>query len=626
MFIVIVLLLYLYFLNNNLKSLFHGLSDISYQFQFKPSFVRFIMCGIFYYDQIRTETRIPMTLLQTLQFNFAKMSHRGPDNSRFCVQGNRCIGFHRLAINGLASTGDQPFNLLDCELICNGEIYNHRQLIHAHGFEDACVSGSDCEVIIHLYRLFNGDMQATLRELDGVFSLVLIDRLNDTVHIARDPFGVRSLYIGTSSDYERDISVASEMKALQYCAHVEQFPGGCYMTVTKTQPSAHVNTRFNTQLQPYYKDLIMDDNLEVPYVYDFGKFTPLYLEDANPSQEQLEANACTLLRNLFELAVCKRLMSERPVGCLLSGGLDSSVVTALVVKHMPPGTVVNTYAIGLEGSVDLKWARKVADHLGTRHHEVCLTEQQFLDAIDSTIYQIESYDTTTVRASVGNYLVSKYIYENTDNVVIFCGDMSDEIFGSYRGFTKAPNDDAFGSENVRMVRDVRYFDLLRSDKSISGAGLEARVPFADKTLLEFVMSLPPWMKRFGEGAEYAVEKHLLRKAFDGLLPDDVMWRRKEAFSDGVSGHDRTWVQIIKEYMDKRVSDIELDIATTMNKYGHNAPYDKESYYYRSVFARHFPGKGRAKTIPYFWRHPFCEGVLDPSARLLKDVYSAENQS
>ena len=335
------------------------------------------------------------------------------------------------------------------------------------------------------------------------------------------------------------------------------------------------------------------------------------------------------MRNLFESAVCKRLMSERPVGCLLSGGLDSSITTALVVKHMAkaqaPGTVVDTYGIGLEGSVDLKWARRVAEHLGTRHHEVCLTEQQFLEAIDSTIYQIESYDTTTVRASVGNYLVSKHIYNNTDNVVIFCGDMSDEIFGSYRGFTKAPSDHAFGGENVRMVRDVRYFDLLRSDKSISGAGLEARVPFADKTFLEFIMSLPPWMKRFGEGADYAVEKHLLRRAFDGLLPDDVLWRRKEAFSDGVSGHERTWVQIIKEYVDKRVSDVEVSIANDLNKFRHNAPYDKESYYYRTVFDRHFPGKGRAETIPYFWRHPFCEGVLDPSARLLKDVYAAENQ-
>jgi asparagine synthase (glutamine-hydrolysing) len=565
-----------------------------------------------------------MDKLHTLQTNFAKISHRGPDNSRFIVNGQRCIGFHRLAINGLESSGDQPFSLLGCELICNGEIYNHGELVQKYGFSDAYVSGSDCEVIIHLYRMFNGDMQATLRELDGVFSLVLVDRDRDLVHIARDPFGVRALYIGTSSDYERDISVASEMKALQHCGHVEQFPGGCFMTASKVGvASSDENVpKFETKLQPYYPGLWLDETRDVPYVYNFGTFS----SDDDADKENLEVSACTQMRNLFELAVCKRLMSERPVGCLLSGGLDSSVTTALVVKHMAkvPRTV-DTYAVGLKGSVDLTWARRVAEHLGTRHHEVCLTEQQFLDAIDATIYQIESYDTTTVRASVGNYLVSRYIYDNTDNVVIFCGDMSDEIFGSYRGFTKAPSDHAFAKENGRMVRDVRFFDLLRSDKSISGAGLEARVPFADKTFLEFVMSLPPWTKRFGAGAEHAVEKHLFRNAFDGLLPDDVLWRRKEAFSDGVSGHDRTWVQIIKEYVDKRITDVEVSLANDMCKYKHNAPYDKESYYYRTVFDRHFPGKGRAETIPYFWRHPFCEGTLDPSARLLKDVYAAENQ-
>jgi len=571
------------------------------------------MCGIFYYDAVGS-SRIPMHALAALQQNFAKLSHRGPDNSRFIVNGQCCIGFHRLAINGLTPAGDQPFSLMGCELVCNGEIYNHVALIEKHGLN--CASGSDCEVIIHLYKLFNGDMCATLRELDGVFSLVLVDRERDRVHVARDPFGVRSLYIGSSSDYESDISVASEMKALQHCDHVEQFPGGCCMTVSKT------NKTFETRLQPYYPKLAVDETQDVPYIYNFG--TASFGDDVNAPPAALEASACASVRELFEAAVCKRLMSERPVGCLLSGGLDSSIVTALVVKHSP-GVVVNTYAVGLEGSVDLKWARRVSEYLGTRHHEVCLTEQQFLDAIDATIYQIESYDTTTVRASVGNYLVSQYIYNNTDNVVIFCGDMSDEIFGSYRGFTKAPSDHAFAQENGRMVRDVRYFDLLRSDKSISGTGLEARVPFADKTFLEFVMSLPPWMKRFGEGADYSVEKHLLRTAFEGLLPEDVMWRRKEAFSDGVSGHDRTWVQIIQEYMDKRVSSTEFSIANDLHKFKHNAPYDKESYYYRTVFAQCFPGKGRAETIPYFWRHPFCKGTLDPSARLLKDIYVAGEQ-
>jgi asparagine synthase (glutamine-hydrolysing) len=263
-----------------------------------------------------------------------------------------------------------------------------------------------------------------------------------------------------------------------------------------------------------------------------------------PTVEDTEENICKNIAKLFEEAVVKRLMSDRKVGALLSGGLDSSAVVAVMCRHMPAKDL-NTYSIGLEGSTDLVWARRVADYLGTNHHEVCLTEKQFLNAIDDTIYQIESYDTTSVRASVPNYLVSKYISNNSDDCVIYCGDMSDEIFGSYRGFMKAQSEEDFCAENVRMVRDVCYFDLLRSDKSISGAGLEARVPFADKKFLQYVMSIPARYKIFNDER---IEKYIFRKAFQGLLPDDILWRRKEAFSDGVSSADggRTWVQMINK--------------------------------------------------------------------------------
>jgi asparagine synthase (glutamine-hydrolysing) len=314
---------------------------------------------------------------------------------------------------------------------------------------------------------------------------------------------------------------------------------------------------------------------------------------------------------MFEEAVVKRLMSDRKVGALLSGGLDSSSVVAIMCRHMPAKDL-NTYSIGLKGSTDLAWAQKVADYLGTNHHEICLTEEQFLNAINDTIYQIESYDTTSVRASVPNYLVSKYIFENTEDCVIYCGDMSDEIFGSYRGFMKAQSEDEFKRENERMVRDVCYFDLLRSDKSISGAGLEARVPFADKKFLQYVMSIPPKYKMF---SDERIEKYIFRKAFDGLLPDDILWRRKEAFSDGVSGHERSWFQIIREHIDKNVKNEEYNKYNEITEYTsiHNSPYDKESYYYRNIFEFFFPNCEKA--IPYFWRHPFCE-EKDPSARLL----------
>jgi asparagine synthase (glutamine-hydrolysing) len=268
------------------------------------------------------------------------------------------------------------------------------------------------------------------------------------------------------------------------------------------------------------------------------------------------------------------------------------------------------------------WARRAANYLGTCHHEVCLSEQEFLDAIEDTVHQIESYDTTSVRASLPNFLISKYISQHSDDVVIFCGDMSDEIFGSYRGFTKAPSDEDFKRENERMIRDVRYFDLLRSDKTISGAGLEARVPFADKAFLKYVMEIPPRFKRFDDER---IEKYLLRKAFDGqgYLPDDLLWRRKEAFSDGVSGNSgRTWVQMIKEHVETKVSDVEYGayvktITELKNRIQNenNLPYDKESFYYRKIFENFFPEKSD-NAIPYYWRHPFCSNV-DPSARLLE---------
>jgi asparagine synthase (glutamine-hydrolysing) len=338
---------------------------------------------------------------------------------------------------------------------------------------------------------------------------------------------------------------------------------------------------------------------------------------AGADDTKTEKDICDDIRLLFTKAVVKRLMSERPVGCLLSGGLDSSLVTAIVARELKgaaPDVVLNTYSIGLEGSVDLYWARRVAEYLGTCHHEVALKEDDFLNAIHDTIYQTESYCTTTIRASVGNYLISKYIQQQSDDVVIYCGDMSDEIFGSYRGFLKAPSDADFQRENERMIRDVRFFDLLRSDKSISGAGLEARVPFADKAFLTYVMRIPARFKRFNDER---MEKYLLRKAFqnEGLLPDDVLWRRKEAFSDGVSSAcGRSWVQMIKEYADRVITDKEFNNKEHDLYSLYNPPYDKESFYYRRVFESIYDGRG--ETIPYYWRHPFCEGVLDPSARLL----------
>jgi asparagine synthase (glutamine-hydrolysing) len=619
------------------------------------------MCGIFYFE---TVSRIALAQLKTLQETWIVSSHRGPDKSVFMKDDTRAWGFHRLSINGMEPAADQPFHLKNCRLICNGEIYNFRSLIEEFGLEGEYQSGSDCEIIIHLYRKIG--IHETLRRLDGVFGFVLHDYDNDLTYVARDPVGVRSLYIGVcrhdgafGGEYSDSlcvslnpdhygICIASEMKSIHVlCDTIAQFPAGCYMEYSgaDSEDGTAVFKSYYENASIYYdSDKVVlkrtnDEsmlecqvkNLRVRYSYPVAS-----MPGEGGGAEVAEADVCRNIRELFTAAVKKRLMSERPVGCLLSGGLDSSLVTAIVARELKktaPDTVLNTYSIGLTGSVDLIWARRVAEYLGTCHHEVALTERDFLDAIHETIYQTESYCTTTIRASVGNYLISKYIQQQSDDVVIYCGDMSDEIFGSYRGFLKAPTDADFKAENERMIRDVRFFDLLRSDKSISGAGLEARVPFADKAFLTYVMSIPPRFKRFYDGGAGTtgatgarMEKYILRKAFEseGLLPDDVLWRRKEAFSDGVSSQDgRTWIQMVKEYADRIIPNSDFNNPRHSLYALYNPPYDKESFYYRRIFESAYNGRG--ETIPYYWRHPFCDGVLDPSARLL-DFYVTDRVS
>ena len=611
------------------------------------------MCGIYFYQTFVSPKLKHLPIykkkilhdLKNHQLYFSKIAHRGPDNSVFINDTSMITstptaytiryssnieppmsklpyhmfwGFHRLSINGQTPESNQPFFIKNCRLICNGEIYNFRALIKEYGLESEYTSKSDCEIIIHLYRKIG--MGETLRKLDGVFALVLHDYENKCTFIARDPVGVRSLFIGScdKNSYETGIIVTSEIKAISNEYHnIMQFPPGCYAFYKDGNSPVNLY-KPGIYFESYYENLTINQN----FFYRSGSVST----SKNPVSilrsyhynivEDTEENICKNIATLFEEAVVKRLMSDRKVGALLSGGLDSSAVVAVMCRHMPAKDL-NTYSIGLAGSTDLVWARKVADYLGTNHHEVCLSEEEFLSAIKETIYQIESYDTTSVRASVPNYLISKYIFNNSDDCVIYCGDMSDEIFGSYRGFMKAKTDEEFHAENVRMVRDVCYFDLLRSDKSISGAGLEARVPFADKKFLQYVMSIPARYKRFDDTR---IEKYIFRKAFQGLLPDDILWRRKEAFSDGVSGHGRSWFQIIREHIESRAGEDEYYnynryiTAMGVDTKIHNKPYDAESLFYRNIFVNLF--SDCEETIPYFWRHPFCE-EKDPSARLLE---------
>ena len=530
------------------------------------------MCGIFGY---LSSSSLSDDTIQLLQKESGKIKHRGPDDNSTFRSSNVFLSFYRLAINDLSINGNQPLyynNLRECVLICNGEIYNWKKLSMDYGYD--LKSTSDCEVILHLYKQFG--FKKAIEMLDGVFSCILID--GDNIHVARDPIGVRPLFIGKHNE---DIMFSSEMKSIQVLADsVEQFPPGCIW-----------NNNDKEYVKYYVPSLIYNQN-----------------------KHSSEVIILQTISDLFISAVDKRLMSERPIGCMLSGGLDSSLVAALLVRNIKG---LRTFSIGLKGASDLKFAKRVADHLGTIHTEIIVTEQEMLDAIDPVILQIESYDTTTVRASTPMYLLGKYIKEHTDITVIYSGEGSDEASGSYLYFRNAPDTTEFHNETIRLMEDLSYYDVLRCDRTTAGHSLEVRVPFLDKDFLQYYMNIDPKLKipsTYG-----GIEKYLLRKAFDkcNLLPDDILWRTKEAMSDGVSCQERSWYEIIQEHTEPIYSD------TTMNKlqikYTHNTPILKESMHYRIIFDKYYPG--REKIIPYYWLPKWCGNKVDPSARILKDVYS-----
>ena len=323
----------------------------------------------------------------------------------------------------------------------------------------------------------------------------------------------------------------------------------------------------------------------------------------------------TQIREKLDAAIEKRLISDRPIGCLLSGGLDSSLITALVAKRFNKGEL-STFSIGFEGSEDIKYARKVADYLGTRHYEYIVTENVMIQAVEEVIKSIETYDITTIRASTPMYLLSKYIKNNTDITVLFSGEGSDEASGSYMYFHNAPNIISFKEETVRLISDLQYFDVLRSDKSTASNGLEVRVPFLDKEFINYYMGIDPSLK-IPNGR---IEKYMLRKAFDGdLLPNDVLWRVKEAFSDGVSSKSKSWFEILQEHINIRISDEEFQ--KKQKKYINNPPQIKEALYYREIFDKYF--SKHDNIIPYYWLPKWNGNVNEPSARVL-DSYKEES--
>jgi len=489
------------------------------------------------------------------------------------------FGFTRLAINGLHEGGMQPFDSNYASWMCNGEIYNFKHIETKFGYVS---KGSDCEVLGYLWNCLK-DPVAFCRALDGVFCVVLYDKEDDSFLIARDPYGVRPLYWAHDTFY--GMSFASERKVLEEIiepySKIYEFPPGEVWTVK----SGVCVKKVVYHTVPWLK----------------GATNSILAEQ--------------LIRQSLLAAVEKRLLTERPVAALLSGGLDSSLIAAIVQKFLverglPP---LKTFSIGMTGSSDLEYARKVANWIGSEHHELVVSADEMFSCIPDVIRDIESYDITTVRASVGNWMIAREIRRTTDCKVVFNGDGSDEVWGSYLYFYKAPNDFAFEAECQRLLAEIHRYDVLRSDRSISSHGLEARTPFLDKQFVGVAMSLPTELRRPNK-CENRMEKHFLRESFSGdlLLPEEVLWRKKEAFSDGVSSQEKSWFQEIQERIleGRLVPENWKEIA---EEFKEPRPRTPEAFYYRMMYEKFF-----TKTGDYwpFWMPRWSPETSDPSARTL----------
>ena len=564
-----------------------------------------------------------------------KIRHRGPDWSGIYCGGSAILAHERLSIVDPES-GGQPLYSPDRRqvLAVNGEIYNHQEIRRRYTGQYEFQTGSDCEVILALYREKGIDF---LEDLNGIFAFALYDEERDEFLIARDPIGVIPLYIGYDND--GTVYVASELKALEgQCERYEPFLPGHYLwseelrvkneefaaAPESSRPHAVANSSFFTlhsSLKRYYRRDWFD--------YAAVKDNPASVE---------------AIRDGLTTAVKRQLMSDVPYGVLLSGGLDSSVISALAEKFSEHRIEddsrtkaywprLHSFAVGLKGAPDLAKARLVADHIGTVHHEINYTIQEGLDAIRDVIYFIETYDVTTVRASTPMYLLARVI-KSMGIKMVLSGEGADEIFGGYLYFHKAPSARDFHEETVRKLSKLHLYDCLRANKSLSAWGVEGRVPFLDKEFLDIAMRTNPEAKMCGltpspspkgEGS-FIIEKKIVREAFADLLPEAVVWRQKEQFSDGVG---YSWIDTLKDITSRAVTDEQL--AHAAERFPINPPKNKEEYYYRSIFAEHFPSDSAARSVPseasvacstaiaLEWDAAF-RNMNDPSGRAVKGVH------
>ena len=550
------------------------------------------MCGIVGIFQIKQQTEELRT--KALKMS-QKLRHRGPDWSGIYVGGSTILTHERLSIVDPQSGGQPLYSPNRKQVLAvNGEIYNHQNIRSRYVGNYEFRTGSDCEVILALYRDKGIHF---LEELNGIFAFALYDEERDEFLIARDAIGVIPLYIG--KDYNGLLYVASELKALEgFCDEYEPFLPGHY----------------------YWS---REGEMRRWYNRDWMKY------EAVKNNE----SSMTRLHDALEAAVSRQLMSDVPYGVLLSGGLDSSVISAIAKKHA--GLRVETdnqsdawwpqlhsFAVGLKGSPDLIKAREVAEHIGTVHHEIHYTIQEGLDAIRDVIYYIETYDVTTVRASTPMYLLARVI-KSMGIKMVLSGEGADEVFGGYLYFHKAPNAEAFHEETVRKLNKLYLYDCLRANKSLSAWGVEGRVPFLDKEFLDVAMRLNP-IDKMCPGT--TIEKRIVREAFGELLPESVAWRQKEQFSDGVG---YSWIDTLKAITSKAVSDEQM--AHASERFPINTPMNKEEYYYRTIFEEHFPSRSAALSVPHEasvacstaiamkWDKAW-NGLNEPSGRAVRDVH------
>ncbi len=516
------------------------------------------MCGITAIFNIKEQT--PELREKALEMS-RRLRHRGPDWSGIWCGGSCILTHERLSIVDPQS-GRQPLFSPDRKqvLAVNGEIYNHQAIREAMKGLYEFQTGSDCEVILALYKMKGIDF---LEDISGIFAFALYDEAEDSFLIARDPIGVESLYIG--SDAEGRVYVASELKALEgQCDDYRPFPPG------------HYYYSKDRQMKRWYKRDWME--------YDSVKDNPVDIDD---------------LRVSLLSAVKRQMMSDVPYGVLLSGGLDSSIISAVAKKyarkrietddvHDAWWPQLHSFAIGLKGAPDLERAREVAQYIGTVHHEINYTVQEGLDVLKDVIYHIETYDITTVRASTPMFLLARVI-KSMGIKMVLSGEGADEVFGGYLYFHKAPDAQAFHEETVRKLDKLHLYDCLRANKSLMAWGVEGRVPFLDKEFLDVAMRLNPQAKMCPGSV---IEKRILREAFSDMLPESILWRQKEQFSDGVG---YSWIDSLKALVETQVSDNEMAEAAV--RFPINPPRNKEEYYYRSIFESHFPSESAARSVP-----------------------------